>query len=114
MKVSFVARNAFEAYLISSEVVASVMTDRRARVAEQLGDPGGRLAVVRADDDAVGLERVGDRGALAQELGVRDDDDVGAADDALDEADRADRHRRLVHDDRAVGEVRRDLRRRLR
>ena len=84
---------------------------RRTRVAEQLGHAHGRLTVVGADDDAVGVERVRHRGALAEELGVGDDDDVGAADDALDEADGAHRHGRLVHDDRPVGEVRRDLRR---
>ncbi len=83
---------------------------RRARVAEQLGHPDRSLTVVGADDDAVGVERVRDRGALAEELGVGDDDDVGATDDALDEAHRADGHRRLVHDDRTVGEVRGDLR----
>ena len=53
-----------------------------------------------ADDDAVGVQEVVHRRALAEELGVGHDVHVGALQRPLDHPGRADRHRRLVDDDR--------------
>jgi hypothetical protein len=74
---------------------------------EGLHAHGGRL-VLGADHDAIGVEEVVDRRPLAEELRVGHDRDVGPAERALDDAGRADRHRRLVDDDRLAGEERPD------
>ena len=68
------------------------------------GAPTARHALrFGADDDVVGPHEVVDRGALALELGVRGDVEVGVgsrlADDARDLAYGADRHCRLGNDD---------------
>ena len=55
----------------------------------------------RSDDHSVGVQEVVHRGALAQELGVRHDGDVRAPEHRLDGAGGADRHGRLVDDERA-------------
>ena len=61
------------------------------------------MLATAADDDAVGPLEVADRGALAQELGVRDDVDLQIgprlAADALDLVAGADRDGRLGDDD---------------
>ena len=72
-------------------------------------DPDGGRLVVGADDDAVGVEEVVDGRALAEELGVRHDVHVGAAEHLLDDTGRADRHRRLVDDDGLGAQQRADL-----
>jgi hypothetical protein len=76
--------------------------DRRLIEIERPIDLGHHLLgalVGQADDDAVGMLEVLDRGALAQELGIGDDRDVGVgpclADDSLDLVAGADRHGRL-------------------
>ena len=66
-----------------------------------------RRLVGAADDDAVGLQEVLHGRALAEELGVRHDLHVGPVEHPLDDAGRADRHRRLVDDDALVRQVRR-------
>ena len=68
---------------------------------EQLAHPGRRGLVVRTDHDALGMQAVGHRRALAEELRVRHHRDVVASEHPLDHQGRADRHRRLVHDDRS-------------
>ncbi len=60
----------------------------------------GGVVVGAADDDPVGVQEVMDRGAFAEELGVRDDCDVVAPDDVVDHRGGADRDRGLVDDDR--------------
>ena len=87
---------------------------RRVRPTVELGDAHRRLAVLAADHDAVGVQEVADRLALAQELGVRRDGHAleqraRLGQDPLHEARRADRHRRLVDDDRAAAQHRGDL-----
>ena len=66
-----------------------------------------------ADHDAIGELEVADRRALAQELGIGGDDDVGLgiglADDALDLVAGADRNGRLRHHDGEAGQRLRDL-----
>ena len=70
--------------------------------AVDVGDHLARALVVGADDDAVGPLEVADGGALAQELGVRDDRELGVrprlGDDARDLVAGADRDRRLGDD----------------
>ena len=108
-KVSLVAKKALEAYLMVSAVVGSVTISGAPVAANSSPTAAAAALVVGPDHDAVGMEAVGDRRALAEELGVGHDRDVVAADDPLDEAGRADRHRRLVHHDGPVGQVRGDL-----
>ena len=75
--------------------------ERRGHADVERGDADGGALVVAADHDAIGLEEVGDRRALPQELGVRHDGDVAATERLLDEPGRTDRHGRLVDDDGA-------------
>ncbi len=56
-----------------------------------------------------GLQEVGDGGALAEELRVGHDGDVGTMEHVLDGARRSDRHRRLVDDEGAGTQHRGDL-----
>ena len=70
--------------------------DRRGHPDVERGHPHGGRLVVAADHDAVGVEEVVHRRALAQELGVRHHDHVVAPEHPLDHPGRADRHRRLV------------------
>ena len=87
----FVARNAFDAYLIISADAGSVDQDRRVEALVEVGDAHGDLRVVAADDDPVRMEEVAHRRALAEELGVRRDADrlerrTGLPEDALHQA----------------------------
>ena len=84
--------------------------DRRGDAEVQRRHLDRRRLVGAADDDAVGLQEVLHGRALAEELGVRHDLDVGPVEHPLDDPGRADRHRRLVDDDALVRQVRRDLR----
>ena len=71
-----------DAYLIVSDVVASV-TISGARVEENSPPRSPPPRVVGAHHDPVRVEAVEYRRALAQELGIGDDADVGAADHLL-------------------------------
>ena len=73
MNEIFVARNAFDAYLIISADAGSVTSTGACtpRYSSDTRTADGR--VLAADDDAVGVEEVVDRLALAEELGVRRD-----------------------------------------
>ena len=73
---------------------------RRGDPEVQRRHPDGGGLVVGADDDPVGVEEVVHGRALAEELGVRHDEDVGPAQDPLDDPGRTDGHGRLVDDDR--------------
>ncbi len=79
----------------------------------ELRDHGARAHVVGADDDAVGMLEILDRGALAQEFRIRHHLDVGVgarvAQDALDLVAGSDGHRRFSDDYRRGGEQRCDL-----
>ena len=80
MKVILVARKALAAYLMSSAVRRPVKSSGVAVEVERAVDVGHDLAralVVGADDDAVGPLEVVDGGALAQELRVRHDRELG-------------------------------------
>jgi hypothetical protein len=76
-----------------------------------------RAVVVRADDDAVGLQEVLDGRAFLQELGVRDDGEFLRAaalgklvgDGLAHAVGRADGHRGLVDDDAVVVEMAADV-----
>ena len=116
MKVILVARNAFAAYLIISAVRRSVNIKRRLVQRQRAIDVAHHLAaalVGGADDDTVGELEIADRRALAQELGVGGNDDVGLwiglANDALDLIAGADRNGRLGHHDGEAGQRLRDL-----
>src|SRR5215472_92645 len=78
----------------------------------QLGHLLGRFVVVSADDDAVGLHKVKQGGALPQELRVGDNVDrklgVEAPDDLGDDVASADRYSRLIDDHQGTIEVLRD------
>ena len=117
MKVILVARNAFAAYFDEFRRAPP----ETVRIGERVqGRVAGRSAVSTAlacagvadpDDDAIRSLEVGDRRALAQELGVRDDVDLQVrsrlATDAFDLVAGADRHRRLGDDhERAKGRPR--------
>ncbi len=80
--------------------------DRRLDLAEQRGDADGRSLVLGADHDAIGVEAVVDGRALAEELGVGHDGHVATGKRPLDDEGRANRHRRLVDDDRLRSEHR--------
>ena len=69
----------------------------------------GGSRVVAADHDAIGVEEVVDRGALAEELRVGHDRHVGALQHPLDHPRRTDRHGRLVDHHRPRSQDRRDL-----
>ena len=75
----------------------------------EAGHADRRGLVVGTDHDPPGVEEVVDRGALPEELGVRDDEDVGPAQGPLDDPGRPDGHGRLVDDDRLRGQERADL-----
>ena len=77
-KLSLVARKALDAYLIVSAVAASVISSGAWVPGEQIADPGRGRLVVGTDHDPLGMQAVGDRRAFTEELGVRDDGDVGA------------------------------------
>ena len=116
MKVILVARKALAAYLMSSAVRRPVNSSGVAVEVERAVDVGHDLAralVVGADDDAVGPLEVGDGGALAQELRVRHDGELGVrpglGDDARDLVAGADGHRRLGDDHLVAVEHRGDL-----
>ena len=120
MKVILVARKALAAYLISFGAAPLREHDRRVvgdQRAIQLAHHVLGAGVLGADHDAVGPHEVGDGRALAQELGVRHDGEVGIraqlADDAGDLVAGADRHRRLGDDQLVAVEVGGDLARRL-
>ncbi|GJD94934.1 hypothetical protein OCOJLMKI_2141 [Methylobacterium iners] len=90
--------------------------DRRLVEVERTVDLAHHLRLAGAlgtDDDAIGPLEVGDRRALAQELGVRHHGDLGLgphlADDALDLVAGADRHGRLGDHHRVAGERLPDL-----
>ena len=106
---SLVARNALAAYLIVSADAGSVTMTGAATPRYSDDTLIAAAWSVAADDDAVGLQEVLHRRALAQELRVRHDLHVGSVEHPLDDAGRADRHRRLVDDDALVRQVRRDL-----
>ncbi len=73
--------------------------------------------ILQAEDNAVRPLEIGDRRALAQEFGVRDDGEIGVrprlADNPLDLVARADRHGGFGHDHREALDRRGDLARRL-
>ena len=71
--------------------------------------PLGGSRVVAADHDPIGMQEVVDRRALAQELGVGHDRNVGTLQHPLDHPRRTDRHRRLVDHHRSRPQHRRDL-----
>ena len=83
----------------------------------ELGYHRLRPLALCADHDAVGSLEIGDGGAFAQELRVRDDGELRArrrfADDAFDLVTGADRHGRFRHHHRIAVEFARDLARRL-
>ena len=106
MKVILVARKALAAYLIELGRLQAGEEDRRFDQIErpvELAHHLPRAVALGADDDAVGAHEIVDRRALAQELRIGDDVEVGLrvglADDARDLAAGADRHRRLGDDD---------------
>ena len=104
MNEIFVARKALEASLIISAEATSVRTIGAAERLVERGDAVGEALGLlgRADDDPVGVHEVVDRGALLEELRVRDVAEVVAA--AADRAAGADRHGAL-HDDRVLARV---------
>ena len=114
MKLIFRARKALAAYFASS--ADSRADEHHGRVAQgqRLIEAPHHLAralIVGADEHAVGMGEVLDRGAFAQELRVGADGEVGVGpqrlEPALDLAARADGHSRLGRDDREAVEVRR-------
>ena len=68
---SFIARKALAAYLIVSAEAGSVMMIGASSPAYSAATRSAVGRVVGADDDAVGVQEVVHRGALAQELRVR-------------------------------------------
>ena len=78
MNEIFVARNAFDAYLIISADAGSVDEHRRLDRRVERRSPAPRLGVVAADHDAVRVEEVVDRVTFAEELGVGRDGDAVA------------------------------------
>ena len=76
MKEIFVARKAFDADLIISADVTSARTTGAASSLVEQCDPVALFAPERADDDSVGPHEVCDRGALGEELRVRDVTDL--------------------------------------
>ena len=96
-KPIFIARKAFAAYLIISALVRDVASSVAVVIPAGRGTPGGaielllrergiqlahdrqRRGVGGAHHDAVGIERVGDRAALAQELGIAGNAESDAA-----------------------------------
>ncbi len=116
MKLIFMARKALAAYFASSALSRLVnMTGalpKRQRLVEPLHHFAG-AGVVIADEHAIGMGEVLDGRALAQELGVRADGDIGVGPERLqpplDLAAGADGNGRLGGDDREAVEVRRDI-----
>ena len=76
MNDTFVARNAFDAYLIISADAGSVTSTGALHALVELGDAHRGFGLVAADHDAIGIEEVAHRLALAQELGIRRDRDA--------------------------------------
>ncbi len=116
MKLILVASIAFAAYLVSS-AERMLMTITRSWLRLNGSYSARSSSAVRGLSvpmhDAVGLHEVLDRGALLQELRIRDDVEVDCA-AALGQGvlhlgahqiGRADRDRRLVHDDAIIGQV---------
>ena len=109
------ARNAFDAYLIISADAGSVTSIGALSDAVELADPHRDRGVVAADHDAVRVQEVADRrcprGGTRGSTRPRPRSIAAPAsrEDALHEAGRADRHRRLVDHDRARPQHRRDL-----
>ena len=109
------------AYLISSAVRRAGEQHRRLVEVERAVDFGHDGARARSSDRPTtmrsGRREILDRGALAQELRVGDDGDVGVGvrlpDDLLDLVAGADRHGGLGHDDGEILEQRRYRARRL-
>ncbi len=107
MNETRIASIVFDAYLMSSLDRRSVTTSRspescsgRVELAEE---PASGVAVC-AEDDAIGLEEVGDRVALFEELGVRHDLERRARgrNAFLDGVARADGHGALHGDERRL------------
>ena len=109
MKLTFVARNALATYLIVSADAGSVMSTGACSDSYSSASRMRGFLVVGADHDAVGVERVVQRLALAEELGVRHDVDVVAAEQRGHAQVRADRDGRLVDHDGVGAQVRTDL-----
>ncbi len=97
-KLILVARKALEAYLMVSAEAGSVTINGRREPHVQRGHPHRGGLVVGADDHPVGVQEVVDRGALAQELRVRDHAHVGSAQGPFHDLGRADGDGGLVDD----------------
>src|SRR5262249_40666316 len=108
MKVILVARNAFAAYLMSSAVrrLVSGIEDRSLIQVQWRVDLSRDLLgtlVIGANDDAIRMLEIMDRGAFAQEFRIRHDGKVRIApelsNDALNLVAGANRHSRFGDDD---------------
>ena len=73
MNETFVARNAFDAYLIISADAGSVTSTGACDALVELADAHRGLRVLAPDHDAIGVQEVVHGLALAQELGIRRD-----------------------------------------
>ena len=106
MNEILVARNAFAASLIISALATSVRTSGAPSGAYSSTDGVARPVALVADDDAVGLEEVLERGALLEELRTRHVGELRLAllgEDPLDRGAGARRDRRLHHERVLVG-----------
>src|SRR2546423_672056 len=112
-KLTLAARNAFEAYLIVSADAGSVTISGACRCsnseATRMAAAEGGARAGAPDHDAMGVEEVVPRRALAQELGVRHDVHVGPSQCLLDDACRPDGDGGLVDHHRLGRQHRPDL-----
>ena len=84
MKLTLVARNALDGYLIASAEAGLVTMSGASRCSKSDATRIAASWLVAADHDPVGVEAVVERGALAEELRVGDDEDVVATEQPLD------------------------------
>ena len=109
MKLSLVARKALEAYLIVSADDGAGNHYRSVSTVVQVGHPHGRIVIVAADDDTVGMLTVMNGSALSQEFGIGHHGHVPSCQRPLDSVGRSDGDRGLVDHDRSMGQLRTDF-----